>query len=76
MYIPLEKIQNLFSNSEKAPVYTYMPNRETMHMLIKRAASVNNVYELFCESFDGYKRMMTMKSQDTIDERIKDIDDY
>ena len=41
------KIDESIIYSDKPPVYTYKPNRETMHMLIKRAADVQDVYELF-----------------------------
>jgi len=46
-YVPLGKIDESIINSHRAPVYTYKPNRVTMHMLIKRAANVNDTFELF-----------------------------
>mmetsp|Transcript_2539 Transcript_2539/g.2387 ORF Transcript_2539/g.2387 Transcript_2539/m.2387 type:complete len:97 (-) Transcript_2539:19-309(-) len=72
-YIPLGKIDPATLMSDKPPVYTYKPNRQTMHMLIKKAASIDDIFELFCENIDGYKRMDTEKHDSDGEE---DIDDY
>jgi hypothetical protein len=60
IYVPIPKIDEAMIQSDKAPSYTFKPNRLTMHMLIKRAVDVNYVEELFCETVDGYKRMKSI----------------
>lgn len=75
LYIPLEKIDENVVYQDQAPVYTFKPNRETMHMLIKRAVNVTDVYELFCESVDGFKRMSTIRSGDSLN-KDEDLSDY
>lgn len=34
-YVPLDKIDESVFTDEAAPNFTYLPNRETMHMMIK-----------------------------------------
>lgn len=60
IYVPIPKIDEAMIHSDKAPSYTFKPNRMTMHMLIKRAVDVSFVEELFCETVDGYKRMKSI----------------
>jgi len=61
IWIPIPKIDDDMITDDKAPSYTFKPNRQTMHMLIKRAVEVDFLEELFCETIDGYKRMKTLR---------------
>lgn len=46
-YVPLDKIDENIFRIDTPPKFTFLPNRETMHMMIKKATMVKNAYELF-----------------------------
>lgn len=63
-YCPLDKVDESVFTSDKNPTYTFKPNRETMHMMIKKATLVKTVHALFCENYDGYKKMDVQKIEE------------
>ena len=71
-YVPIEKIEESVLVSEKGPTHTFKPNRETMHMMIKKAISVKHIETLFCENFDGYKRLDVEKIDEDVTEGEND----
>jgi len=63
-YVPLDKTDESVFTSDRVPTYNFKPNRETMHMMIKKAAMVKSIHELFCEEYDGYKKLSKEKIEE------------
>ena len=49
-YVPLDKIDESIFTSNDNPKFTFLPNRETMHMMIKKATIIRSIHELYWDN--------------------------